>query len=131
MRIQEKTTAGRSLVLYLMASLSICFGLAACSSGKQPEMPAESKQPQHYELKGKVITVDAAKKELVVDHEAIPDFMAAMTMPYSVKEESALQGVTAGDQITAQLLVDDKGVWIENIVVAGKETPSSPDAAGQ
>ena len=128
MRAHPKPAARRSLVLYVMVSVSFCLVLFACRSDKPPE----AEHPQRYELKGKVVSVDPAEKQLVVDHEAIPNFMGAMTMPYTVKDERLLQGLSAGDQVTAQVVAaGEQGVWLENIVVVEKATPSSPGTAGK
>ena len=126
----------RSLsAICLLAIISFCLGLAACSSGKQPEKAVETQPPaektQRFDLKGKVVSVNPAQKELVVDHEAIPNFMAAMTMPYTVKDEKLMEGVGAGDQITAQVVAGDHGVWLENVVVTGKAAPAAAAPKGK
>jgi protein SCO1/2 len=38
-----------------------------------------------YKLPGKVIFTNTAKDEVTLDHEAIPGFTEAMTMPYKPK----------------------------------------------
>lgn len=45
--------------------------------------------------------------------------MDAMIMPFKVKPESELDKLHPGDSITADLLVQDEGAWIENINVPG------------
>ena len=46
---------------------------------------------KHYALRGQVLTKDLNTKQLTVNGDAIPGFMAAMAMPYPVKD---LQGLT-------------------------------------
>ena len=48
---------------------------------------------------GKIIALNPQSKEIVIDHEAIKDFMDAMTMGYKVGSLSAIQGLRAGDRI--------------------------------
>ena len=78
-----------------------------------------SSHSKQFHLKGKVVSIDDRAKMVNVDSEAIPDFMDAMTMPYKVKPESELDKLHPGDAITADLLVQDEGAWIENINSTG------------
>jgi protein SCO1/2 len=55
-----------------------------------------------------------------VDGDAIPGFMAAMTMPYQVKDSSVLEKLSVGDQIKADIVVGNDEAHLENIVVTGK-----------
>jgi len=84
--------------------------------------PAGSASPAHskkFSLKGKVVSIDDRAKMVNVDSEAIPGFMDAMTMPYKVKPDSELNQLHPGDAISADLLVEDDGAWLENITVTG------------
>ena len=58
-----------------------------------------------FPVRGKVVSVDAAKGSIVLDHEAIPGFMDAMTMPYDLKDKNLATELHPGDRITATLLV--------------------------
>jgi protein SCO1 len=106
---------------------SFLFALLATSCDKKSTQgttqnaaqPTASVPSKHYRLKGKVVSIDKQGKMLNVDSEAIPGFMDAMTMPYKVKPESELDELHPGDVITADLLVQDEGAWLENIVVTG------------
>ena len=98
--------------------------LAACSK------PAQ--QAKHFHLKGKIILIDAANNSLLIDHEAIPGFMDAMTMPYSVRSAEELAGPRPGDEITADVVLPEGGsAYLENIVVTkkGSGTASTPTGA--
>ncbi len=72
---------------------------------------------KRYELKGKVLAVEKDKHLVTVAHEKIKDFMEAMTMPYTVRDEWAFDVLAPGDQITATLVVDGTESWLENIVI--------------
>ena len=48
---------------------------------------------------GKVIRIDRAAEKLVIDHEAIPGYMGAMTMPYAVSSPNMLDYVEPGMDI--------------------------------
>jgi protein SCO1/2 len=97
----------------------LCLFSAACGSQPQPAPAATASQPAaaRYDLKGKVVSIDAANNALTVDHEEIPGFMAAMTMPYPVKDAQALGTLSPGDEITAKVATDGTSYWLEEIVV--------------
>jgi protein SCO1/2 len=112
----------KTSTLFLLASLAL--GLMTVSCDKKPAQPA-TQSVKHYNLKGKIVSIDKQGKMLNVDSETIPGFMDAMTMPYKVKPESELDKLHPGDGITADLLVQDEGAWIENIAVTGHSPASS------
>lgn len=58
-----------------------------------------------YDIKGKVVAVDMAKKKVTLDHEDIPGLMKAMEMPFSVENAKVLEGIKAGDQVHGKLKV--------------------------
>jgi len=72
---------------------------------------------KRYHLKGKIVSIDKPAKMAIINGEAIPGFMDAMTMPYPVKPESQLDEIAPGDTITAYVVVDSDNGWLENIVV--------------
>jgi protein SCO1/2 len=108
-------------------SLLALFVLAGCHSGQKPSFqPASGQNFKVYHLRGKVVSTDAAKGEVTLNHEAIPGFMDAMTMPYKLKDASILGELHAGDVITADLLVSqdpDADVLLDHIVVVAQGKP--------
>ena len=79
-----------------------------------------------YKLRGKVVRTENAKGEVTVNHEAIPGFMGAMTMPYKLKDPTVLSELHPGDVITADLLVSqdsDADVLLDHIVVVAQGKP--------
>ena len=48
---------------------------------------------------GIVRAVDVQKREVTVEHEAVPDFMDAMTMGYPTEPASLLAGLKPGDKV--------------------------------
>ena len=93
--------------LMLFAALFV-FGLAGCAKQAQTSGQAQSQaetQAQHYQLKGKVVSVNTANSSLEVDMEAIPGYMGAMTMSYPVHDAGLLSRIHTSDFITADLVV--------------------------
>ena len=87
-------------ILAVRAFLFACLCFLLCSCGKSD---------RHYDFKGRVVSKVSETHTLVVDHENIPGFMAAMTMPYPVAVNVDLSGVEAGDQITARVVLNKDG----------------------
>src|ERR1035441_2834215 len=101
--------------------------LAGCHSAHQPPaQPSAAQNFKVYKLRGKVVSTDAAKGEATLDHEAIPGFMEAMTMPYKLKDASILGELHPGDVITADLLVStdpNADYLLDHIVVVAQAKP--------
>src|ERR1700719_292228 len=112
----------------LAAGISLSAGLAGCGSSKPPQQPAGG--PQRYHLAGRVVSVETAKQQVVVDAGDIPGFMMAMTMGYSVKNPNLLSPLSAEDKITADVVVNGNDVYLENIVVVKKADQAKTPAAG-
>ena len=120
----KTTTHGARIWLSLALLLSLAA--AAChGTGQGDQVPV-----RRYHLKGTVVQVDKAQQHLVIDHEEIPGFMGAMTMPYPVADAATLERVSPGDQITADVVVSDNQIRLENVVVVKKgDGKSAPPGA--
>jgi protein SCO1/2 len=96
-------------------------GCGGSSTGSSSSVPSTT-APRIYHLQGTIVSIDKAKRQIVVNHQAIPGLMAAMTMGYPVAVEAApmLDQLVPGDQITADVVVDDAGARLGNIVVVKK-----------
>jgi hypothetical protein len=118
---------GFFLKVILAAAILFSAGLAGCGSSKPAPQPAEG--PQRYHLDGRVVSVETAKQQVVVDAGDIPGFMAAMTMGYSVKNPNLLTPLSPEDKITADVVVNGSDVYLENIVVVKKADKAKPSAS--
>jgi protein SCO1/2 len=98
--------------------------LAGCHSG--PKAGTQATNFKVYHLRGKVVSTNAATGEVTLNHEAIPGFMDAMTMPYKLKDASILGELHPGDMITADVLVSqdpNADVLLDHIVVVAQAKP--------
>jgi Cu/Ag efflux protein CusF len=122
---EVRTKANLSNVVSFFICLSALLLTSACNQKSQPtEKAAPGVAPaKHYQLKGKVVSIDAQAQMVNVDSEAIPGFMDAMTMPYKVKPDSELDKLHPGDVVTADLLVQDEGARLEHVEVTGHSSP--------
>src|ERR1700756_5526557 len=86
-----------------------------CESGAR-----QTAAPKTYSVHGKVLEVDAKKQEILLQHEAVPGFMEAMTMPYKVADPAAINELHANDQIAATIVVTNAGVDLHDVVITGQ-----------
>lgn len=113
MLIPTNSRRGRALIKLFTATFFLSC-LAFLFVGCSPKKIAAA----HYDLKGKVVAVDRAREEVTIDHEAIPGFMEAMVMPFTLRDREALKVVEPGDQIQATLaLGTDGSAWLENPII--------------
>jgi protein SCO1/2 len=111
----------------MLASILFFLGVvtAGCSHTVQEEAntpQAKQQNVKRYKLVGKIVSLDTTQKTVTVDGQDIPGFMAAMVMPYAVLHANQLNGLEPGDEITADVVVNqsDMSAHLENIVVTKK-----------
>jgi protein SCO1/2 len=93
---------------------------AACSSA-----PAE----RTFTMQGQILTIEPDRLHAVIDHEEIKGFMMAMTMTYKMKDARVLDGIEAGDLITATLTVVSNDAYITAVMKTGhKDLPKAAEA---
>ena len=61
---------------------------------------------REYSLTGQILALRPETRELVVKHGDIPGFMPAMTMTYTVRDATLLEGRAPGDLVAATLVVE-------------------------
>jgi protein SCO1/2 len=95
---------------FLIVILSASLGLTACFG------PGDRRE---YPLQGQILTVAADHKEASVKHDDIPGFMAAMTMPYKVRDAAQFENLQPGDLITATLVVVSNDAYLKDVKKIG------------
>jgi protein SCO1 len=118
----------------LIPALTALLILAGCNSTKPAPEPANptaaaatpAAPVKTYPIRGKVVSVNGPS--VMLDHEAVPGFMDAMTMAYKLKDPSIASELHPGDRITANLLVSKdadgfNSVLLDNIVVIAQAKP--------
>ncbi|MGH9562372.1 MAG: SCO family protein [Terracidiphilus sp.] len=113
----------------LASAVLAVVAVAGCHSSPQPAAQSSSSSApafKVYKLRGKVVSTNSATGEVTVNHEAIPGFMDAMTMPYKLKDPSILSELHPGDTITADVLVSenpDADILLDHIVIIAQGKP--------
>lgn len=112
----------------VLTSLLAAFLLgSACSRGASPAADFEATaDARRYPISGVVQGASAESAQITLAHEAIPGFMDAMTMSFSVKESWAPKVATPGDRLTGTLVVDGLRSWIEGTSLT--KPPEGSDA---
>ena len=78
-----------------------------------------------YDVKGVFQESRSAGQQAVIAHEAIPGYMAGMTMPFNVKDPAEVSGLQPGDRITFRLSVTETDAWIDEIKKTGERVAIS------
>ena len=91
----------RGLATLVLATFFLPFA-SGCHTD-QPSAPSSATPVLRFAVRGKVVAVQGSS--ITLDHEAVPGFMEAMTMPYKLKDPAVAGELHAGDRITATILV--------------------------
>ncbi|HZM02692.1 MAG TPA: SCO family protein [Candidatus Saccharimonadales bacterium] len=100
---------------------SLCALLVLTARGQSPA-PAR----QVFEVRGVVRALEPDGKTVVIQHEAIPHYMDAMTMPFEVHDSKELRGLQPGDAILFRMVVTPAEGWVEGITKQGKSPAELP-----
>jgi protein SCO1/2 len=116
----------------LFPGLLACLALSCRPHAPQAvsTLTGSSTNLRVFMVKGVVKEVKPDGTSALIKHEAIPDYMEAMTMPFNVKAPKELAGIQAGDEISFRLLVAEDESWIDQVIKRGKpareSAPSPP-----
>jgi protein SCO1 len=105
MKAHARTTLAAACLLALCAGCGRSGGNASA-----PSTAATGPTPGTYALRGEIMSVDAARKVLVVKHEEIKGVMPAMTMEFAVSAGDVAVA-KPGQHIRAELLPVKDGDW--------------------
>src|SRR4051812_8916537 len=92
-----------ALIFLAVTALAIMAALAIHQQvGPTRTFASPTATEQIFDVKGRVVSIEADGKTIHIAHENIPDFMPPMTMPFSVKDAELIRGLAAGDQVKFQ-----------------------------
>jgi len=80
-----------------------------------------------FSVTGTVRELTPNDGRLVIAHDAIANYMPAMTMSFKVRQTNELAGLRVGDEISFRLWVSTEASWVDHIVKA--RGPSAPTGA--
>jgi protein SCO1 len=109
-------------MIRLLAAMA-CGLVVLIGCGRKESVPVEVRvttnaaPPTTYQVTGVVKRVEPDKKRIVIRHDEITNYMAAMTMPFDVKDTNQLSVAKPGDGVTFRLLVTEDDGWIDSVTV--------------
>jgi len=86
------------IVTAVLASF-LTFAAVACGSETPAPAAAQDQPSRRYDATGEVRGIAADQSSITIHHQAVPDYMPEMTMPFSVEDASLLQGLAVGDHV--------------------------------
>jgi protein SCO1/2 len=84
---------------------------------------------QIHTVRGVVREIAPDGRKVVIRHEAITNYMPAMTMEFTVRDTNELRGVAAGDTVTFRLTATEDTHWIDRIARIASGTTNDLAAA--
>lgn len=103
----------------------LTFSLVGCSKDQN----SKEVDVKTFPIKGEVVKIDREKHRVMIAHEEIPNYMAAMTMPFKVKDTTLLDVAQPGDSVQGLLAVSRTESWIASLSLLGKG--ELPDQAAE
>jgi protein SCO1/2 len=94
--------------------LILVLTLFACGEKEQPK-PVSEPGETLYAVRGVVLSRNASDNSLKLDHEAIPGFMEAMVMDYTVRGADVATLPAEKSRVEAKLHVTSHAYWITDV----------------
>jgi len=86
---------------------------------------------EEHTARGVVLTISADKREVEISCDEIPGYMAAMAMPFTVRDARSLDDIKPGMAIRFTIVTKGKSTYAENIQPAATQSfDSEPMEAG-
>ena len=104
---------------HLFYSLTIALMASGC---------VQRQAQNTYRLQGQVLSIEAPRRTLTIKHSEIKGLMPAMTMPYTVKDDRLLNGLTPGDLVDATLVIVSNDAYLTAITKTGQAPLEKPPA---
>lgn len=122
------------MIRWTWCLLPLALGPAGCERPPQAGVPATAQGPQGtnrqvFVVNGLVTSVKPREKSVEIKHEAIPNYMPAMTMPFDVKDTNLLAGLEPGQRVSFRLIVTQTEGWIDEINQLGAPGTNGPFGA--
>jgi protein SCO1/2 len=102
-----------------LAACGLLISRGAGSTGIFPPPNENGTNAQIFPANGAVLEINPEAKTVLIRHEAISNYMSAMTMPFKVRDAQALTGLQAGDKVSFQLHVTATESWVDQFTKIG------------
>ena len=125
--IKSKASSPKSKVsaapVFGLALVVLGLFMAACRQ-QTSESVASAGEPKTnlltFAVRGVVKKITPGGQSVVIEHEAISNYMPAMTMSFKARQRKELTDLRAGDEIFFRLSVGEDESWIDQITKTGR-----------
>jgi protein SCO1/2 len=112
----------------LFASSAFVIAQSGCSGDRRQTANTSSADTlRSFVVRGKVVSVSRAHRAVVIAHNEIAGYMAAMTMPFNVKDTTLLDLVQPEDSVAAVLKVSKTESWLSTLRVVNRAPTEMDD----
>lgn len=105
---------------FVLLAAGCIASVPGCRTSSTPPSASTNNSVKQYHVRGVIVSTNSAKSEVILDTEAIPGFMDAMTMPYSLRNPGVITELHPGDTITATLFASGNSDVLDQIVIVGQ-----------
>lgn len=113
-------------IVLLASAIGVVFRMASVSGEKNGD--GSDTAGEVYDVQGQLLAVDLLKKEASIAHEAIPGYMPAMVMAFSVKDSVVFQNLEVGEAYAFEFVVEESTAFARNFEPIDKEELDLPDS---
>ncbi len=100
---------------------SALFFAAACSDSRKPvDGRGKTNVLRQFYVRGVVRALQPIDKTVVIQHDAIPQYMEAMTMPFNFRHTNDVAGIGLNDEVHFRFLVTGTESWIDQVTRTGR-----------
>ncbi|MDB6058258.1 MAG: hypothetical protein JWO95_2102 [Verrucomicrobiales bacterium] len=119
------------MIVITFTALTLAIVLSAVAIHWQvpivkPTAPIASEQV--FNVTGRIVSIEPGGRTVHIAHEDIPDFMPAMTMPFTMRHPEQVADLAPGDAVQFHLIVTKDDSWVSEIdkVSGTTRTASQP-----
>ena len=109
--------------------IALAPGCAPATAPAPRPTPVSTLSIQSHKLVGVVRLVNSQTGQVTIRHEAIPGFMDAMTMPFTLKNPKLLEDVHPGDEVEGTLRIEKEAGEVKDYeltdLVVSRPAPAS------
>ena len=110
----------KDFVLFGAALLVGASVVVSCGrNNPSPNPQSQTSGRTNYQVKGIVKELKVDGRTVVIQHEEVPGYMPAMTMPFKVKNTNELDNLQPEDRVSFRMVVTADEGWIENVIRVG------------
>lgn len=105
-------------ILLTFTALTLAVVVSAVAIHRQTTLNKPTTQQtaeQTFDVKGHIVSIEPGGKTVHIAHEDIPDFMPAMTMPFTLQHPEQVADLSVGDPVKFRLVVTRDDSWISTI----------------